>query len=154
MKNTGRSARGLILVLLCAAAGCGSNDLESSTAVRLRALATLYLDYAVPKNGKGPANEREFKKHLRGLPAFVLEMNGLDANTLDTAFVSERDGEPLVIHYGLSITQISGTSAPPLAHEKTGKNGKRLVAFANTKVELVDESRLQELTAAGQRPPP
>jgi hypothetical protein len=137
-----------LLLLALAAAGCGSDELNSPTAVKMRGLANLYLDCAVPKNGKGPANEQELKKHIRGLPSFILESNGVDPNALDALFVSERDGEPFVVSYGLSITGISGTSAPVVVHEKTGKNGKRLVAFANTKVELVDEARLQELTSA------
>src|SRR5262245_58654208 len=138
----------LVLLALGAGAGCGSDELNSPTAVRLRGLANLYLDCAVAKNGKGPANEQEFKKHLRSLPDFVVQMNGLDPGALDAAFVSERDNEPLVIAYGVSISGMSGTSAPMVAHEKTGKNGKRLVAFANAKVELADEARIKELTAA------
>jgi hypothetical protein len=143
-----RRALILALLVLSASAGCGSNELESPAAARLSGLAKLYLDCAVAKNGKGPANEQEFKKHLRSLPDFIVRMNGLDSDALDAAFVSERDNEPLVIVYGVSISGMSGTSAPMVAHEKTGKNGKRLVAFANAKVELADEARLQELTAA------
>ena len=136
----------LRVILLLAASGCGTAEVESPTAVRLRALAVFYLDYAVPKNGKGPADEREFKKHLRSLPAFRLEMEKLDPGNLDAVFASERDGEPLVVLYGQTLTQIGGDSALPVAHEKTGKNGKRLVAFSSTKVELVDEARFRQLT--------
>jgi hypothetical protein len=128
--------------------GCGSNDLASPTAGRLRGLANMYLDYAASKNGKGPASEQEFKQHLRNQPGFVLEMNGLDPKALDTMFVSERDQQPLVIRYGTNISQISGTSAPLVAHEQTGKNGKRLVAYANGNVELVDDTQFQSLTSA------
>jgi hypothetical protein len=148
MRGRGRQALGLVLLVMSVLPGCGSNELESPTAARLRGLGTLYLDYAVGKNGKGPAGEQEFKKHLRSVPGFVLEMNGVDPNALDAVFVSERDGEPFVILYGVSISGISGTSAPLIAHEKTGKNGKRLVVFANAKVEHVDEARLQHLASA------
>src|SRR5262249_39109267 len=138
----------VVLAILSAISGCGSNELESPTAAKLRGLATLYLDYAAARNGKGPANQPELKKHIRGQPDFVLQMNGVDPKALDAVFVSERDQEPFVILYGVSISGITGSSAPLIAHEKTGKNGKRLVVFANTKVEQVEEARLQDLTSA------
>jgi hypothetical protein len=154
-RSTGANARsrlaiGLLLVAVTAIPGCGSDELNSPTAAKLRALGNLYLDYAGGKNNKGPGNEQEFKKHIRGLPDQVLSPIGVDRNAVDLLFSSERDQQPFVVIYGLAITQISGTSAPLVAHEKTGKNGKRLVAFANAKVELIDESRLQELLAAKQ----
>src|SRR5262245_58234824 len=145
-----RSAPWLLLLTLSVAPGCGSDELSSPTAVRLRGLAALYLDCTVARNGKGPASEAEFKKHLRGLPDHVLSSNGVDAKAIDSAFVSPRDEEPFVVRYGISITRISGTSAPVVAHEKTGRNGKRLVALANGKVEHVDDARLQELMSAKQ----
>jgi hypothetical protein len=145
-----RPASGLVLLVLAVLPGCGADELASPTAARLKGLATVYLDYAVPKNGKGPANEQVLRKHMRSLPDFVLRTNGVDPEALDALFVSERDGEPFVVLYGISISGMSGTKAPLLAHEKTGKGGKRLIVFANTKVELVDDARLQELMQANQ----
>jgi hypothetical protein len=143
-----RPATWLLGLALVAAAGCGADELSSPTAARLRGLATIYLDYAVGKNGKGPAGEQDLKKHMRALPETVLSMNGVDPGALDAAFVSLRDQEPFVVRYGLSIRQISGTSAPLVAHEKTGKGGRRLVVFANAKVDYVGEDRLRELLSA------
>jgi hypothetical protein len=145
MNSRLRPVAWLFLLALSALPGCGADELNSPTAVRLRGLANLYLDCAVPKNGKGPTSEQEFKKHVRSLPDFISKENGVDPKSIDASFVSERDQEPIVIRYGLTIKQISGTSAPLIAHEKTGKNGKRLVAFANGKVALVDEAQLQNL---------
>jgi hypothetical protein len=139
----------LLLLVLMAAPGCGGSDeLNSPTAARLRGLATMYLDYAVAKKGKGPASEQELKKHIRNQPDVVLQTNGVDPAALDALFVSARDGEPFVVLYGVSISGISGKSGPLVAYEKTGKKGKFLVVYANVKVELVDEARLQELKAA------
>ena len=109
----------------------------------------MYLDYAAAKGG-GPPNEEEIKKHLRRVEKFVLQGNGVDPNAIDATFVSERDKEPFVVLYGVGISQISGTSAPVVAYEKTGVGGKRLVAFANTKLDHVDEAKLQELIAKKQ----
>jgi hypothetical protein len=94
---------------------------------------------------KGPANEEDFKKRLRGQPDFVLNDNGFDPKNIDASFVSARDGEPFVIRYGLPVTGISGKEAPVVAHEKTGKNGRFLVGLLNGKVRLVDQAGLEEL---------
>lgn len=146
-----RSGFLLALVGLFASTGCGSDALSSPTAVRLRALGGLYLEYAIniSRNRQGPAREEEFKKYVQGLPDFKLEDVRLDRDSLDTLWTSERDGQPFVIVCGVSIHELSGDRAPLVAHERTGKNGKRLVAYANGKVEEVDDDRFRELTTAG-----
>jgi hypothetical protein len=146
-----RGAIGLFLFALLAVAGCGSDEeLNSPTAKRLKGIATYYLDLAFARSGKGPANEQELKKHLRRQERSDLLSHGVDPQIIDsTLFVSERDQEPFVVRYGLSITEIGGgDKAPLVAHEKTGKDGKRLAALANGKVVLVDEAGLQSLTSA------
>ena len=139
-----------VLLAVVALPGCGSNELDSPTAKKLRALGNFYLEHAVAKSGKGPANEQEFKKHISSTPDHVLSVSGIDRGAIDSLFSSERDQEPFVVVYGLTITKVGGDSAPVVAHEKSGKNGKRLVGFANGKAELVDESRLNALLAAKQ----
>jgi len=138
-----------LAVLALAFSGCGGSDeLNSPTANKLKAIGKLYLDFVATRSGTGPASEQEFKKHLRGLPEHVLNSNGMDPKAIDDAFVSGRDQQPFVILYGIKVTQVSGTSAPLVAHEKTGKDGRRLVGYANGKVELLDDTRLQALLAA------
>ena len=147
------SVRALTLMLFCsliAISGCGSDELNSPTATKLKAIGNLYLDYAVAKNGPGPENEKAFRSHILSKPDGVLSTSGINRSEIDSLFKSDRDQEAFVVVYGLTIKGVSGTSAPLVAHEKTGKNGKRLIACANGKVELVDESRLQELLAAKQ----
>ncbi len=60
-------------------------------------------------------------------------------------FVSNRDHEPFVIYYKMLLTAPDANGGPALAHEKTGVDGKRLVALVTTRVEEVDEERLSEL---------
>lgn len=143
-----RSVLGLALLAVVLIPGCGSDELESPTAKKLKALSGLYLDYAVSHNGQGPTDEVGFKKYIRSVPDQVLGPAGIQRSEIDALFVSERDQEPVVVVYGLKITGISGKSGAVVAHEKTGKGGKRLVALSNTNIELVDESGLQGLLAA------
>ena len=142
-----RAAAWLLVLAPIALSGCASSDeLNSPTAARLHGIAAYYLDLAFARHGGGPANEQELKKHMRRQERSDLLSNGIDPQTIDSAlFVSERDGEPFVVLYKLSITKVTADSAPLVAYEKTGKNGKRLAALANTKVVLVDEAGLEAL---------
>jgi hypothetical protein len=139
---------GLVLSLLASLPGCGSNELESPTAVKLKALSNFYLDYAVAQQGKGPASEEVLKKHIRSQPEFILKTNGIEPGAIDGLFKSDRDQEPFVVVYGKTIARISGDSTKLLVYEKTGRNGKRLIAYDNGKVDHVNEARLKELAAS------
>ena len=138
----------VVLFAVCALAGCGPDPLASVTAQRLKALSGMYLTYAVAKNGGGPASEDAMKKYLKNVEAIALQANGIDPKAIDSIFVSERDQQPFVVLYGKSIMQVSGESKELLAYEKTGKSGKVLVAYTNTKVDHVSEAQLKELLAA------
>ena len=140
-------AGGLVLIALLAS-GCGDDALNSPTAQKMSGLANAYLDQFVSSGGKPPANEQALKKHMKGLRASVQYDYKIDPDNIDASFISERDNEPLVVLYGQPVTTISGNSKQVVAHEKTGKNGKRLVVFASTKVDLVDEAELEQLKSA------
>jgi hypothetical protein len=145
-----RPTIGLTLLALLAASGCGSDALSSPTAKNLRNLANLYLTYADSKgHGQGPRREEDFKAYLHGLPDFLLRNSGVDPKSVDALFVSERDRQPVVVVYGVSVKGLTPTAAPLVAYEQSGRRGKRLVVYANTKVEEVDEARLRELTSPG-----
>lgn len=137
----------LAALVAFSACGCGDNALKSPTAQKMTGLANAYLDHVVGANGS-PADEATFKKHLRGLRASVQYDYQIDPENIDASFVSQRDNEPLVVMYGQDIGKISGDSKKVIAHEKTGKNGKRLVVFASTKVDLVNEAELEQLKSA------
>jgi hypothetical protein len=137
-----------VMIALAGIAGCGGdNALNSPTALKMRGLANAYLDHVVGANG-APADEAALKKHMRGLRASVQYDYQIDPNNIDASFVSERDKEPLVVIYGQRLGNISGNSKQVIAHEKTGKNGKRLVVFASTKVAIADEAELEQLKSA------
>jgi hypothetical protein len=132
-----------VVVILVAVAGCGeSSELSSPAARRLHILATVYLDYAAAK-GAGPANREQLQTHFQNAPPFVLSAEGISAKNCDIVFTSPRDGEPFLISYGVGFA--ISDDAPIIACERTGKDGKRLAAYANGKIELVDQSAAREL---------
>ena len=142
--------RAIIVFLGLAAlsvAGCSDDALKSPTAVKMSGLANAYLDHVVGANGS-PPDQAAFKKHLQGLRPSVQYDYHVDPNNLDAFFISERDNEPIVVIYGKGVGKISGESKHVIAHEKTGKNGKRLVVFTSTKVDLVNEAELEQLKTA------
>ena len=137
----------LLVGALASATGCSDDALNSPTALRMRGLANMYLDHVVAKGGT-PANEEALKKHMRSQMEWTLTGYNLDPKNLDAAFMSDRDNEPLVVIYGAPTGAISGDSKQVVAHEKTGKNGKRLVVFMSTKVDHVNEAELEKLKSA------
>jgi hypothetical protein len=129
---------GIAILALCAA-GCGkSSELTGIAADRLRAVATVYLDFAAAK-GTGPANERELLAHFRNV---LFAAPAVDAGA--QVLQSDRDGESFVVRYGLPICVGRGKSSPMIARERAGRDGKVLAAFANGKVVCVAESDIQE----------
>src|SRR5262245_36105308 len=131
--------------------GCGADSaLNSPTALKMQGLANAYLDHVVGAGGP-PADEKALKKHMSGLRASVQYDYHIEPNNVDASFVSQRDNEPFVVLYGHGIGKISGDSKQVIAHEKTGKNGKRLVVFASTKVDIVSEAELNQLKSAAEK---
>ena len=86
----------------------------------------------------GPSGPQELKE-------FIQENSTLGAEEVDKLFVSSRDNEPFVVFYNLRLTAPNAKGGPAIAHEKTGVNGKRLVALPTTQVIEADENRLAEL---------
>jgi len=136
-----------VLALALAVTGCGSNAVESPTAKKLKGLATMYASFAVGKNGPGPKSEKEFKDYVMSAP-FQQLPPGIDPDKRGELFVSDRDGQPFVIVPGASIAGMTADKAALVAYEQTGVGGKKLVAFANSKVEEVGPDRLQELVGS------
>ena len=144
------SRRAILAVLglfVLSLTGCSDDALKSPTALKMSGLANAYLDHVVSANGP-PENEAALKKHMKGLRGSVQYDYKIDPDNIDASFKSERDNEPLVVTYGQGVGKISGDSKHVIAHEKTGKNGKRLVVFTSTKVDIVNEAELERLKAA------
>jgi len=108
--------------------------------MRIKNLAVLRGQYVARNKGKPPANREVFEKFVKSLSAEELKRFGVEGN-VDDLFVSPRDGEPYVLR---SVPEM-GAAKTVVLHEKTGKKGKRWVAFSTSEVQEVDQARFEEL---------
>ena len=67
--------------------------------------------------------------------------------SVDDIFVSERDGQPFDIRYGLVSGPRGSTELVVL--EKQGSGGKHMVAYLNMTQREVDDAEYQDLLANG-----
>jgi hypothetical protein len=108
-------------------------------------LATLYSFFHIQNRYKGPKSEEQLREFIETQDASRLKRGGIDATKLDELFVSERDGEPFVVRYGVN-TVIRGPSLP-VVFESTGVDGTRQVGFCNGLMKEVDEEEYDRLMA-------
>jgi hypothetical protein len=140
----------LFFAVVCfASAGCGGGfdadqAVQDATATSAQRLSTVYVLYQQKHGGKGPRNEKAFRKFIPTLNPVILERTGIDADAVDDLFVSDRDGQPLKVKFG--VVGNSRTPPKPVVFEEEGADGKRIVAFTGNKSEEVeDDSRYDEL---------
>jgi hypothetical protein len=124
--------------LLLPIAGCGTGEPERDGA-DLNALSTYYLDYARSQRTP-PPNEQAFRDFIAEIPAERRQQ--LNAQDIDTIFVSPRDGKPYVVVYG---EETKGEIPDVFAYEQEGADGKRWVARSLGYVSEVEASEFQQL---------
>lgn len=154
------SPRTLLLcssLLSSALVGCSSRTnpdaaIASVNTTNLQRLANLYFTYQSQHDWQGPANENDFKSFLRGYPEHMLTRIGVDPSNIDKLFISERDGQPFKIRYGVPGSSM-GSSAPVI-FEATGDGKGRLVGFLNMEQREVDDSEYKSLWTATAAPKP
>ncbi len=129
----------LLLLIIPAAAGCGSGDSASSNpnGSNIAKLARLYSLVYNSSRGVPPADEQAFRTFVDGLPK-----EDFDGN-LDKLFVSDRDGQPYVMYYGKDIKQ--GPYGMIVGHEATGVDGRYLLCYADGMVEEVGQDAIDAL---------
>ncbi len=98
----------------------------------------MYKQYQGLHRGQPPENEAEFKAYLKTLSPE--QLSAWSISDIDQAFTSERDNQPYVILYGKQAAR-----GKLIGSEKSGKDGKRMVAQKTGQVELADEAQFQKL---------
>jgi len=121
--------------------GCGGPkaDAQKKQTSHVRVLTMMYNSVSA-KLGRHPKDEQEFKDTLRKSD---VSLEALKVDSIDELFVSERDGQPLVVVYGPTTP-----GSDVVVYEQTGVNGMRLVGHEIGMVEEVDEQRFRELVPA------
>lgn len=138
----------LLIASLSALAGCGgeTQGARAKEQSHIRAITGLYAKVASDL-GRDPADEQQFKGAI-SQTNFKPEVFGVE--NIDELFVSERDGQPLVIVYGKPP---KGLAPGVIAYEQVGVDGVRLVGFKIGQVEEADAARFAELVPAGASAP-
>lgn len=129
-------------------AGCsGKTDPNEAIArvneTNLQRLANLYFTYQMKHNWRGPADEAAFKQFLREYNPKKLERIGVDPSQIDELFISQRDGQPFVIRYGVPGSAMGSTE--PVIFQSTPVEGKYLIGFLDMRQEEVDEAEYNQL---------
>jgi hypothetical protein len=140
------SLRGFVtLCLFCTAlTGCTSAKKElPEEETRIKNLAIIRGQYMSRNQGKVPPNVEALKTFAKSLNPDQLKGFGVTSD-VEPMFVSPRDNEPFVYRVVKESAPGVGTKTV-VFHEKTGKNGKRMVAYPTGEVQEVDEAKFKEL---------
>ncbi|MCA9239658.1 MAG: hypothetical protein KDA37_05650 [Planctomycetales bacterium] len=137
----------LVLPLVVAAPGCGGRGPESELAAlnqtNIQRVTNLYFAYQKKNRFQGPPNEAAFKEFVNGLDAQKLERIGVDPAGVENTFVSERDGKPFRIRYGVQGSAMG--SQEPVVFEDAGVGDSRQVGFLNLTQRDVDPAEYEQL---------
>lgn len=125
-----------LVFVASATIGCGSATSNSGGMSRVKGLSMLFTKVSSDL-GREPANEQEFKQ---GITNSGVPLERLSVASVDELFISDRDGQPLVVVYG---RRPQGSDV--IIYEQTGVDGKRQVAHRIGTIEEVDGSRFTEL---------
>lgn len=123
-------------MVVIALTGCNGDDASSDAHSHIRVLTRFYTRVSMDL-GRPPKDEAEFKEKIKAINA---DLNAVGVSSVDELFVSERDGQPLVVDYG---DFPKGSSV--VIYEQTGVDGKRMVGQRIGSVEEVDDARFKEL---------
>ena len=138
----------ILALLLIGFGGCGSGEttdnlVAEANATNIQRLANLYMGFQARNNYQGPTDEAAFKEFISGFNAKKLQRMGIDDT--DSLFSSERDGQPFKIRYGIAGSSRGSDDA--VIFEATGVEGKRRVAYLNSKLEEVESGQYDKLWA-------
>ena len=131
-----RTTRALSCLLLgvVAFAGCGGGPPASAKSTEVshaRVLTALYFTVASAL-GKSPDSEAQFKEEIAKRSP---DLSVLNVGSVDELFVSDRDGQPLVVSSG---PPAAGVDPTVVVYEQTGKDGVRLVGNRSGQIQEFD----------------
>ena len=149
-QNLVKLALFMVAVAPLAMIGCGEGNvggkmLNKGLDSNIQRCRSVYGLYIARHSMQGPKDEAEFKEFLNGLDADRLSVINVDPNNRESILVSERDGEPFKIRWGVSDR--ARGPLKPIIFEATGVDGKYLVAFTGGEPREVDKAEYDKLWA-------
>ena len=125
------------LLIGCTTGADPQDAVAKANGTNLQRLSNLYLAFQGDNNWQGPSDEVKFKEFIRGFSPKKLNRIGIDPNSIDALFVSERDGQPFKIRYSVAGNMMG--SLEPVVFESVGVDGKRMVGtLGMTQIEVGD----------------
>jgi hypothetical protein len=124
--------------------GCRTNrsaTAERPDVARLTELTKLYANYLRTNRNQAPASEADFKAIVAEAGGSILKRAGV--SSVDELFVSPRDGQPFVVLYGKDAARLIRRGV--IAHERIGKDGRRLVGYELGYVHEVGQEEFAKL---------
>lgn len=143
---TGFSMGLLSVALFISQLGCNKSASEAPVGEKeMMAIASLLNTYynTPPHVGIPPANQEELKTFASTSGKAILEQFKI-ANA-DALFVSSRDNQPIVVHYGSDFEKYQTIDGAIIAYESVGINGERLVAYKGGSIIPMKEADLQKV---------
>lgn len=144
----------VFFVALAGSTGCTGDRVASQVAevskTNLQKLSNVYSLYVTRNGYKGPKDEKAFRDFLEN--DLSIEKNigymGIGRADFDKISISERDGEPLLVRYGLNLPPMSPKQ--PQVLETVGVDGVRMVIMSNGDIVEVQEEAEYEKMASGK----
>ena len=135
----------LLLCIVGLTIGCGGDPVAEAfkemNKLNMSKLANSYVMFASVNGNVGPKDADELKNFIKTDERVPprLGMTSSDLENLDSIFISDADGEPFMIRFGLKIQLDEDRS--PLIFDKVGVNGMRRVALADNEILEITDSK-------------
>jgi hypothetical protein len=142
--NINHRAWVLVALLLGNLGGCGPTKGDAKAFVQKmnssngKRLVNLYAQYQ-GEYGTGPKSDVIFKKYIAAKSPAALKEMGVAPESIDKLFISERDGQPFFVRYGIPF---GGGLQQAVVFESQGQGGKVDVFFFGLKTVEVPASEV------------
>jgi len=145
----------VVILGLTAVTGCGPTRPNVASMIAAvndangKRLANLYAIYQSRYLGNGPRDKATFEKFIaQEMTRAELDGTGVDQKSLDTLFMSERDGQPFFIRYGVQSPDPSSTAVNlAVIFESQGVNGNVAVYMTGPKMVAVPQAEVEDYRA-------
>ena len=143
----------LLLCFVGLAIGCGGDKtmdtFREMNKLNMSKLANSYVMFASVNGSVGPKDADELKNFIKNDERVPprLGLSSSDLENLDDIFISDADGEPFQIRFGLKIRTDEDRS--PLIFDKVGIDGMRRVALADNEILEISDAKKYDRMWAG-----